>query len=66
MNQPLQISVDLVSGIAGGIDLPIDGILSAAWMRKNRPDLYYGAPPIKIADMVDAELPLLRLSEDDN
>jgi CRISPR type IV-associated protein Csf3 len=57
--EPIQVTVLLSSPVGGAFDLPLDGILSAAWMRRERPDLYYSSqPPATVEELVEAELPL--------
>lgn len=59
--QNLKITAVLQDGRVAGVDpwFPLDSILAAMWMRKNRPDLAY-APIDDTSKMIDADLPLAR------
>lgn len=61
MMEPLLVTAELRSPVAGAADLPLDGILSAAWMRINHPDVYWSSTPIgRIENLIEAELPVER------
>ena len=65
--EPLQITAKLggTGNVAGAEDLPIDSILAAAWMRRHEPEAYYQSRHlITVDNLIDAELPLLKINPD--
>lgn len=58
----LRVTAILESGRVATTDgwLPLDGLLAAAWIRRHRPDLYYGQDAGRRTELITPELPLER------
>ncbi len=65
--RPLRVTAVLADGRVATVDgfLPLDSILAAAWMRLNRPDLYYGQDCGRLPadELFHPPLPLERRTE---
>ena len=67
--QSIKITAHMQDGRVATVDpwLPLDSILSAAWMRRNHPEAYYNASSHMLNnDLIIPELPFERREKGDD
>lgn len=67
--QPLRVIAKMQDGRVATMDghLPLDGLLAAAWMRRNHPDAYYNPSSHMLgSELIIPDLPLERRGQGDD